>query len=357
MMDSLTLCAGDPEIDATTDPVIDAGIDPVTGFRVPPSWIEICQDPQAREKIRSGRWVLLSTGLLLRRGLTTGTTAAAAAKGAVLSLRGPVKSVDVATPAGLRVTMPVIADAGFCVAIKDAGDHEFDVTKGVEIMAFAIPSTQVELVAGKGVGRITAPGLCADLGKPAIGRSARMQIFKAIQEGLEDACLDGVRVELIVPKGNTLAEKTLNPKLGIVGGISILGSTGFVEPWNEHLAESREDEMRMAKRLVVTTGRTGLKFSRILFPDHFAVLIGSHFDLLKFEDHQESILCGLPALILKWAWPEVLEGTGCRTVAELVEKEPEHRNITTALEKAKRRLPRTRIVLLRKDGSIFMDVA
>jgi cobalt-precorrin-5B (C1)-methyltransferase len=342
-------------MDPLRSPAADPAIDPVTGFRVPPSWIEICQDPQAREKIREGRWVLLSSGLLLRRGLTTGTTAAAACKGAVLSLQGPVKSVDIETPAGIRVTLPVIANEGFCVAIKDAGDHEFDVTKGVEIMASANPSARVELVAGEGVGRIMAPGLCEDPGKPAISRSARLQILKAIHEGLEDTGLEGARVELMVPKGEALAEKTFNPRLGILGGISILGSTGFVEPWNEHLVESREDEMRRAKKVVATTGRTGLKFSRILFPDHFAVLIGSHLDRLTFEEHQDSILCGLPALILKWAWPEVLESTGCRTVAELVEKEPGHRNIALALERAKRRLPKTRIVLLRKDGSILRD--
>lgn len=335
------------------DPVID----PVTGFRVPPSWIETCQEPDLLEKVRSGRWVLLSSGLLLRRGLTTGTTAAAACKGAVLSLKRPVDSVDVATPAGVRVTLQVVASAGFCVAIKEAGDHEFDATKGAEIMASAIPSAQVELVAGEGVGRIAAQGLCADLGKPAISRSARQQILKAIEEGLEDTGLEGVKVELMVPKGKALAEKTLNPKLGIVGGISILGSTGFVEPWNEHLVESREDDMKKATKVVVTTGRTGLKFSRILFPDHLAVLIGNHLDRLKFEDRQESILCGLPALILKWACPEVLEGTGYHTVAELVEKEPGHRNITLALERAKRMLPGTRIVLLQKDGSIFRDVS
>ena len=105
--------------------------------------------------------------------------------------------------------------------------------------------------------------------------------------------------------------------------------------------------------MVVTTGRTGLKFSRILFPDHKAVLMGSQLDRLAFETDQESILCGLPALILKWAWPGVLEGTNYGTVAEMVEKEPQHRNIILALERAKKKLPHTRIVLLYKDGRIL----
>ena len=88
--------------------------------------------------------------------------------------------------------------------------------------------------------------------------------------------------------------------------------------------------------MVVTTGRTGLKFCRILFPDHKAVLMGSQLDRLAFEKDQESILCGLPALILKWAWPQILDETGYGTVAEMVEKEPQHRNIAIALQMAKK---------------------
>ena len=82
--------------------------DPVTGFQIPASWIKACPDPQALQKIQSGRWVLLSNGLLLKRGLTTGTTAAAACKGAVLSLNGPVDCLEVMTPAGIRVSLPVV---------------------------------------------------------------------------------------------------------------------------------------------------------------------------------------------------------------------------------------------------------
>ena len=75
-----------------------------------------------------------------------------------------------------------------------------------------------------------------------------------------------------------------------------------------------------------------------------------------FSPDQESILCGLPALILKWAWPELLEQTGYNTVAEMVKRDPQHRNITRALQMAKEKLPRTRIVLLSRDGRILADV-
>lgn len=331
-------------------------VDPVTGFEIPDAWIKQCIDRDGPGKIRSGRWVLLADGRLLRRGLTTGTTAAAACKGAVLSLFLPRDDVEVPTPAGIRVSLPVKAREGLCVAVKDGGDHQFDVTHGTEIVASASRSDEMELAIGKGIGVIGNAGLCAPPGKPAISQSARQQILEAIAEGLRETGLKGARVELSVPCGEDLAAKTLNPKLGVMGGISILGSTGFVEPWNEHLGESRSGEIKGLKKVVVTTGRTGLKFSRILFPDHKAVLIGSQLDLLEFEEDQESVLCGLPALILKWSWPQVLEGTGCGTVAELVERMPDHENISLALKNAKEKLPFTRIVLLHKDGRVFRDL-
>ncbi|MHC1688954.1 MAG: cobalt-precorrin-5B (C(1))-methyltransferase [Methanothrix sp.] len=330
--------------------------DPVTLFPIPLSWIEQCADPGALQKIRSGRFVLLSNGELIRRGLTTGTTAAAACKGAILSLKNPIDSVSVTTPARIDVSLPVVGRNGYCIAVKDGGDHQFDITRGVEIAAQARPADRVELAIGKGIGRITAPGLCDEMGKPAISQSARRQIMAAIEGALMETGFDAVWVELGIPRGEELAEKTLNLRLGIVGGISILGSTGFVEPWNDHLIEERAEELRGAGKVVVTTGRVGLKFSRVLFPDHKAVLMGSQLDRLAFGEEQESILCGLPALILKWAWPGVLEGTGYGTVAEMVKLEPEHKNITLALEKVKKKLPNTRIVLLRKDGSILRDV-
>jgi len=299
---------------------------------------------------------MLSSGLLCRRGLTTGTTAAGACKGAVLSLKRPVQELQVATPAGIPVSLHVFARDGFCLATKDGGDHKFDVTAGLEISALASPADETTLVAGKGLGRITARGLCDDVGRPSISPAARRQIMLAIAEALKETNLAGVKVELSVPQGEKLAKKTLNPRLGIIGGISILGSTGFVEPWNDHFTEDRASEIKSARKVVVTTGRTGLKMSRVLFPDHKAVLMGSQLDHLDFSDEQESILCGLPALILKWAWPQILDKTGYGTVAEMTEREPQHENISRALKLAKKKLPRTRIVLLNRDGSILADV-
>jgi cobalt-precorrin-5B (C1)-methyltransferase len=330
--------------------MLDPVLDPVSGLEVPQSWIDRSGDATAAEKIKSGRWVMLSDGRMLRRGLTTGTTAAAACKGAVVSLRTPVEAVEVSTPVGLRVSMPVRAQEGVCIAVKDAGDHQSDVTRGMEIVARASPSGDVLLLAGEGIGR-----LGTGLAKAAISRSAREQIMQAIREGLDMVGLRSVHIDLSAPAGREVSRRTLNPSLGIVGGISILGSTGFVEPWNEHLGRSRAEELK-EKKVVATTGRLGLRFSRVLFPDHKVVLIGSQLDRLSFGEGQESILCGLPALILRWASPRILEDTGYTTVAEMVEREPDHKKISRALEMAKARLPYTRIVLLHRDGRIFRDL-
>jgi cobalt-precorrin-5B (C1)-methyltransferase len=335
-------------------------VDPVSGMEIPEAWLKKASDPEALMKIKSGRWVLLSDGRLLRRGYTTGTTAAATCKGAILSLVEPVKEVEVPTPSGLRIIIPARAEKGTCTATKDGGDHEFDVTSGLDIVATAKASEVTELVPGEGIGRIVGCSLPAPAskaeGKAAISRSALDQIKKAIEEGLEASSLRGARVELVVPSGREIAQKTLNPKMGVIGGISILGSTGFVEPWNEHLGESRQEEIKSLRKVVVTTGRIGLRYSRVLFPEHTTVLLGSRLERLSFDEDQESILCGLPALILKWAWPEVLEGSGYGTVAEMVEEDPHHPNISRALEKAKEELPGTRIVLLHRDGRIFRDI-
>jgi cobalt-precorrin-5B (C1)-methyltransferase len=340
--------------------------DPVSGLSIPPEWIEKSGDPEVLDKVKSGLWALLSDGALLRRGFTTGTTAAAACKGAVISLNGNVRKVSVLTPAGIRISVPVEGRDGLCTAVKIGGDHESDVTAGAVMEAKAElveietgegiePKDRIKLVAGRGIGRIKASGLCAPLGKPAISPSARGEITKAIEEGMAEVELAAVRVELAVKDGERIAAQTMNPKVGVVGGISILGSTGFVEPWNEHLGESREAEILEPDRVVVTTGRVGLKYSRFLFPGHQVVLLGNQLDRLRFREGQESVLCGLPALILKWGMPEVLEGTGYGTVAEMVEKQPDHPRIEEAVRKVRERLPKTRIVLLNRDGSILKE--
>lgn len=330
-------------------------IDPVTGLRIPDEWLSRSSLSDIKERIESGMWVILSNGQVLRRGLTTGTTASAACKGAVLSIVRDLDEVDVWTPSGIRVNVKVHSCNGRCIAQKDAGDHSSDITHGMKIIASASPSERSELIAGEGIGRICRGGLSSDIGKPAISRSARLQIMRAIEEGVAEAGLNGALVHLSVPDGRSIAQMTLNPSVGVEGGVSILGSTGFVEPWNEHLEDSIFESFGELERVVATTGRTGLRYSRMLFPDHTAVLIGSKLGLLRMRAGRDTVLCGLPGLILRWAEPRMLESTGYATVAEMIEREPDHPAIARALEHLREMLPGTRIVLINRDGSIYRD--
>jgi cobalt-precorrin-5B (C1)-methyltransferase len=176
----------------------------------------------------------------LRSGWTTGTCAAAAAKAAAAALvSGRVQDrVEVGLPAGgQRVGFAVascrvsggVAEA---VVVKDAGDDP-DVTHGAHLTATVTlePEPGVRIDGGEGVGRVTRPGLGLEIGGPAINPVPRRQITAAVAEVI-DLAATGARVVVSVPGGERMARKTTNPRLGIVGGISILGTTGIVRPFS-----------------------------------------------------------------------------------------------------------------------------
>lgn len=176
----------------------------------------------------------------LRRGWSTGTCAAAAAKAAAVALESghAPASIDVPLPgADRRCELPVEScelrgDEAMAVVVKDAGDDP-DVTDGARLTAAlarrAAPG--VELAAGEGVGIVTKPGLGLELGAPAINPVPRKQIAAALAEVI-DLDSAGATVTISVPGGERMARRTTNPRLGIVGGISILGTTGIVRPFS-----------------------------------------------------------------------------------------------------------------------------
>ncbi len=175
----------------------------------------------------------------LRSGWTTGTCAAAAAKAAALLLAGAgaPTDVEVALPGGERVTFTVeraTRTPGYAeaVVVKDAGDDP-DVTHGAHLTVRLTQSAEpgVTYQAGEGVGTVTKPGLGLEVGGPAINPVPRAQIARAIGEVL-DLDRQGVVCEIRVPGGERMARKTTNRRLGIVGGISILGTTGIVRPFS-----------------------------------------------------------------------------------------------------------------------------
>ncbi|HEU5387364.1 MAG TPA: cobalt-precorrin-5B (C(1))-methyltransferase [Streptosporangiaceae bacterium] len=176
----------------------------------------------------------------LRTGWTTGTCASAAAKAAAIALRtgAPQQTVDVALPDGTRVSFPVdecmITDnsKAEAVVVKDAGDDP-DVTHGARLTATVRWREQpgIDLQGGVGVGVVTKPGLGLEPGAPAINPVPRKMITQAVGEAV-DLTTSGIEVVISVPGGERMARKTTNARLGILGGISILGTTGIVRPFS-----------------------------------------------------------------------------------------------------------------------------
>lgn len=219
----------------------------------------------------------------MRRGYTTGACAAAAAKGAALLLitGERLPAVDIDLPAGFRHTFELTgwqhdgADSASCATVKDAGDDP-DATHRAWIEAAVSWREQpgVEIDGGRGVGRITKPGLPVPVGEAAINPVPRRMILEAVSEVLEEhGAARGLKVVITVPEGESIAQRTLNPRLGIVGGISILGTRGVVTPFStEAYKASVVQAISVAaaagnRQIVLTTGGSSEKVAIAMFPE------------------------------------------------------------------------------------------
>lgn len=211
----------------------------------------------------------------MRMGYTTGSCAAAAAKAAVwMLLKGErTPEVELMTPKGIGLRLEVLdpeisEEEASCAIRKDAGDDP-DVTDGLKIYAAVRRKAEpgVSIDGGTGVGRVTRSGLEQPVGAAAINKVPRQMI----REGVEEICrrmnyTGGISVVISIPGGEELAEKTFNPRLGIVGGISVLGTSGIVEPMSEAaLIETIRVDVKMQlaqgrKYLVLVPGNYGLDF-------------------------------------------------------------------------------------------------
>ncbi len=234
----------------------------------------------------------------LRSGFTTGTAAAAAAKAAVICLlekRCP-EAVRVNLLNGETWRIPVRETKiktrveAECQVVKDAGDDP-DVTNGALVGArvFLLEKYDgdVEIAGGEGVGTVTKPGLEVEPGQPAINPGPRRMIEESVRQVLErNGKNHAVRVEIFVPEGRKLARKTLNFRLGIEGGISILGTTGVVRPMSHEaytaaiLSSFSVARAMGVEEAVLSTGRRSERCARKLFvgmaPEGF-VQIGDFF--------------------------------------------------------------------------------
>jgi cobalt-precorrin-5B (C1)-methyltransferase len=216
----------------------------------------------------------------LRTGWTTGSCASAAAKAAMTALRdqAPQERVEVALPSGRRVGFAVESCAydpqqATAVVVKDAGDDP-DVTHGAHLTVTVQWREEpgVVLEGGEGVGIVTKPGLGIDVGEPAITAVPRAMILQAVGEVTGPAAR-GTRVVISVPGGERMARKTTNARLGVLGGISILGTTGIVRPfstasWRASVEQAVSVLAAQGERTVVlcTGGRTE-KGAMALLPD------------------------------------------------------------------------------------------
>ncbi len=212
-----------------------------------------------------------------RRGYTTGSCAAAASKVAAIMLftKEPVSTVELLTPKGLLLTLEVLdIEIGenyvSCAIKKDSGDDP-DVTNGILVYSKVSFSEkkEIHITGGLGVGKVTKPGLQCSVGSYAINEVPKKMIYKEVSE----ACINndytgGMEVIISVPEGVEIAKKTFNPRLGIEGGISILGTSGIVEPMSEKaLIDTIKVEMKQLafqgdKNILITPGNYGENFSR-----------------------------------------------------------------------------------------------
>ncbi|HOJ95844.1 MAG TPA: cobalt-precorrin-5B (C(1))-methyltransferase [Methanospirillum sp.] len=332
-------------------------LDPVSGFTYPAEWVSLCTDEVSRQLVRQGLAILTSDGTIRRRGFTTGTTAAAAAKAAVLSItKTGITQVSILTPVRIRVQIPVYADGGTGECIKYAGDYPGDVTAGLAFTAEAdITESGISLTFGEGIGRWIRDTPRYKAGDPAVSFQARDEIINAIEEAMSETGMPGAGVKIYARQGSLVAEKTLNQMVGVAGGISILGTTGFVEPWDDHLEQAVYERAMKAERVVLTTGRIGLRYARMLFPDHEVILAGSRLGSIVPHLTGEVIICGLPALVLKYINPHILDGTNCPTVEEFMTHERFFEAMQSSFQIFKSGHPNVRIVLVNRQGTIIGD--
>ena len=275
--------------------------------------------PQFEHYVRSGQ-------KLLRCGYTTGTCAALGAAGAarlLLTGREP-ETVALRTPKGIVVEVAPLwcrrTDTGAVCAIRKDGGDDVDVTTGLPVVASVVlepDAPGVRIFGGEGVGRVTKPGLDQPVGEAAINHVPRQMIAEALEREAENAAYTGgFAVTISVEGGAETAKRTFNPHIGVEGGLSILGTSGIVEPMSQqaildtvqleiHQAALREQS---PKRLILAPGNYGLDYLAQNLPEYSSIpvvkcsnFMGDALDMAAAEQFAEVLLVGHIGKLVKLA--------------------------------------------------------
>lgn len=248
---------------------------------------------------------------LKRMGITTGAAAAAAAKAAAMAMLGnKPSSVTIPTPVGLRLEIPVeeveVRGNVACATVRKFSGDNPDILDGVEVRVCVEPGGDgIEVRGGAGVGVVTRPGLPVPVGEYAINPVARSMIINAVREAVNG----GLVVTVEVPRGAELWEKTMNKDVGIIGGVSILGTTGIEMPISDedyirHIRCELEVVRRSGDFVVIAPGNKGVEFSRRLYGDSVVKVgdrIGDSVKLALKLGFRRVVVAGLPGKIVKLA--------------------------------------------------------
>jgi cobalt-precorrin-5B (C1)-methyltransferase len=248
----------------------------------------------------------------LRHGFTTGACAAAAAKGAALMLRDRrrIEAVDLLLPAGVTATFPLHGQrfdgqCAACAVVKDAGDDP-DVTNGCEVWAEVCLAKEdsplappaLVIAGGTGVGRVTKPGLAVPPGEWAINPVPKQMIDDAVRSVFPDSgSRIPIHVTISIPDGAERARRTLNARLGIVSGLSILGTTGVVTPlshraWTDTIDAALGVALAVGcRRVVASTGRSSEATAQrtLALPEEAFILMGDHVGYLAAACRQRGV--------------------------------------------------------------------
>ena len=280
------------------------------------------QKPTFEHYVRSGQ-------KLLRCGYTTGTCAALGAAGAarlLLTGREP-ETVALRTPKGIVVEVAPLwcrsTDTGAACAIRKDGGDDVDVTTGLPVVASVVlepDAPGVRILGGEGVGRVTKPGLDQPVGEAAINHVPRQMIAEALEREAENAAYTGgFAVTISVEGGAETAKRTFNPHIGVEGGLSILGTSGIVEPMSQQaILDTIQLEMNQAalrtknapgpRRLVLAPGNYGLDYLASALPqfERFPVVktsnfIGDTLDMAATAKFEEVLLVGHVGKLCKLA--------------------------------------------------------